>query len=69
MNGGINFMGGYPPPPETPPDSPFRRFVVRCLNCRSYRLRFVSEYDEESGETAVWIVCPRCRVREQMPMR
>jgi len=51
-------------PPQTPPDSPFRQFDVRCLRCSSYRLRLVSEFDEESGRLLLVLFCTRCRNRE-----
>lgn len=56
-------------PRTTPEISPFRQFDVTCLQCQSYRLRLVSEYDEESGELAVVLFCPQCRQREVLPIR
>jgi hypothetical protein len=56
-------------PPQTPAESPFRRFIVHCLKCGSFKLRLVSEYDEESGELAVILFCPACRQRETLPLR
>ncbi len=56
-------------PPQTPPDSPFRQFDVNCLRCSSYRLRLVSEFDEESGRLSVVLFCTRCRNREALPIR
>jgi hypothetical protein len=56
-------------PPTTSPDSPFRRFVVYCLKCKSSKLRVVGEFDGESGEFNVFLFCPQCREREQMPIR
>ena len=56
-------------PPQTPADSPFRRFTVSCLKCGSYKLRVISEYDSESGEGQVYLFCPQCRAREQLPVR
>ena len=51
--------------PTTPPDSPFRKFIVFCLKCRSHQLRVVSSYDEESGEMRVMLVCTKCRQTEE----
>jgi len=53
-------------PPRTPPDSPFRRFDVKCLKCQSYRLKLVADFDESAGELRVTLVCTRCRQREEM---
>ncbi len=55
-------------PPVTPADSPFRRFVVHCLKCGSYKLRVIVEADE-SEEMTAYLFCPRCRERERLPMR
>jgi Zn finger protein HypA/HybF involved in hydrogenase expression len=55
-------------PPTTPPDSPFRQFVVHCLKCGSFKLRVQSEHDEEAGEFKVYLFCPRCRSRELVPL-
>ena len=51
--------------PTTPADSPFRKFNVTCLKCRSHQLRVVSSYDEESGEVRVSLVCTNCRQTEE----
>lgn len=53
-------------PPRTPPESPFRRFDVKCLKCGSYRLALKSEFDESAGELRVILTCTRCRQFEQM---
>jgi hypothetical protein len=50
-------------PPKTLPDSPFRKFDVKCLACGSYQLRLVAQMDEEAGEMAVVPVCMRLRSR------
>lgn len=62
-------FGTRPAEPETPKDSLLRKFVVRCLKCGSYKLTVVSEHDSEAGETKVYLVCPRCRDREALPVR
>ena len=56
-------------PPQTQKDSPFRHFVVSCLKCGSVKLRIISEADSESGEMNVYLFCPNCRQREQLPVR
>ncbi len=55
-------------PPQTHPDSPFRRFTVACLKCGSFKLRVIGEFDSEAGELNVFLFCPACREREQLPM-
>jgi Zn finger protein HypA/HybF involved in hydrogenase expression len=55
--------------PQTPEESSFRRFRVSCLKCGSYKLRVIGEHDHEAGELKVFLFCPQCREREQMPMR
>ena len=54
---------------QTPRESPFRQFDVKCLKCGSYQLRVVSQLDEEAGELAVLLVCNKCRQREILPVR
>lgn len=56
-------------PPRTPPESPFRRFDVKCLKCGSYRLTLTCEFDEDAGELRVSLVCTRCRQREILKVR
>ena len=56
-------------PPQTPADSPFRKFEVRCIACGSHRLRLVAQFDEQSGEMAVVLVCTSCQQRETLPLR
>ena len=56
-------------PPQTPRDSPFRQFTVRCLKCGSYRLRLEAQFDDAAGEMAVLLVCNRCPQREILPIR
>jgi len=55
-------------PPQTHADSPFHRFAVSCLKCRSFKLRVIGEFDSEAGECKVFLFCPACRQREQMPV-
>jgi hypothetical protein len=52
----------------THPDSPFRRFNVACLKCGSVRLRVVGQFDVDSGEVKIFLSCPQCRAREQLPV-
>jgi hypothetical protein len=56
-------------PRRTPADSPFRAFRVCCLKCDSYLLRTSSEFDEESGEMWLWLICTRCGQRERVAVR
>ena len=56
-------------PETTPADSPFRQFKVSCLKCGSFKLKLVSHYDEDSGETGVSLLCTNCPNREKMPIR
>jgi len=54
--------------PQPPTDSPFRRFTVSCLKCGSFKLRVIGEFDSDAGETKVFLLCPACRQREQLPV-
>ena len=56
-------------PPQTPRESPFRKFEVRCLACGSYQLRLVAQFDDAAGEMAVVLVCSKCPQRETLPVR
>lgn len=56
-------------PSRAPPESPFRKFDVKCLACGSYQLRLVAQMDEEAGEMSVVLVCNRCPQREILPVR
>jgi len=65
-----NYHFGRPPDaPQTLTNSPFRDFEVKCLNCHSYRLRLVSEFDDDSGELPISLTCTRCRKREILLVR
>jgi len=55
-------------PPETLADSPFRRFKVSCLKCGSIKLKVIGEFDSDAGELKIFLFCPRCRAREQLPV-
>ena len=46
-------------PPRTPPESPFRRFDVKCLKCGTYRLALTSGFDETTGEQHLLLTCKR----------
>ena len=63
------YFGTRPVAPKTPVVSPYRKFMVCCLKCGSFKLRVISESDDESGELKVFLFCPQCREREQMPVR
>ncbi len=56
-------------PPVTPRDSPFRRFRVSCLKCGSFRLQVIGEFDSDAGVMKVFLFCPSCREREELPVR
>ena len=56
-------------PPQTPEDSPFRRFTVSCLKCGSFKLRVIGEFDSDAGELKTFLFCPSCRQREELPVR
>ena len=56
-------------PRQTPRESPFRQFEVRCLRCGSYQLQLVAQMDEEAGEMSVLLVCKKCRQREILPVK
>lgn len=52
-----------------PPDSPFRKFDVKCLKCGSYRLSLRSEFDDEAGELRLVLGSAHCRVEEVLRVR
>ena len=56
-------------PPQTPADSPFRRFTASCLKCGSFKLRVIGEFDSDAGELKVFLVLPVVPGAEQMPVR
>jgi hypothetical protein len=56
-------------PPQTPSESPFRRFKVSCLKGGSFKLQVIGEFDSDAGELKMFLFCPSCREREQLPMR
>ena len=69
MNAARYFMRREDYQPETTPeDSPFRRFKVSCLHCGSFKLRVQSQYDEDTGEVALVLICPQCRQQETLPV-
>ena len=53
-------------PKRTPPESPFRRFVVRCLKCDSHHLRVSAEFREDAGEICLVLHYTKCGEREQV---
>lgn len=53
-------------PPRTPPESPFRKFDVKCLKCGSHQLRVVTGFDEDAGEIRLMMICVKCRQQEVM---
>jgi hypothetical protein len=56
-------------PPQTPCESLFRKFTVRCLACGSYQSRLVPQFDEAAGEMELVLVCTRCPQREKVPVK
>ena len=56
-------------PKTTPVDSSFQRFMVSCVKCGSFKLRVMYEFDSDAGEMKVFLFCPSCRKREQLPVR
>ena len=55
-------------PPRSQPESPFRRFDVKCLKCGSYRLCLTSDFDDEAGELRLTLTCSRCRQCEVLKL-
>ena len=41
-------------------------FNLSCVKCGSVKLRFISSYDDDSGVTSLYLLCPRCNTRERM---
>ena len=54
--------------PQTPADSPFCKFDVKCLACGPHQLRLDAQMDDEAGEMAVVLVYSRCPQREILPV-
>ena len=38
------------------------------IKCGSFKLRVQSQYDEETGEVALVLICPQCHQRERVPV-
>jgi len=55
-------------PPQTPAESPFRRFKVSCVKCGSFKLRVIGEFDSDAGELKIYPFCPSCLEREKSPV-
>jgi hypothetical protein len=55
-------------PRQTPAESAFRKFNVSCVKCGSFRLRLLSQFDEEAGKLVIVLTCPRCREQEIFPI-
>jgi len=60
------YFGHRAPKPKAS-ESPFQLFMVRCGKCGGERLRARSEFDEPSGELAIYLVC-QCGQREKIPV-
>jgi len=56
-------------PRQTPRESPFRQFGVKCLKCGSHQLRLLAQMNEESGEMTVVLVCNQCRQQEILAVK
>jgi hypothetical protein len=56
------------PPAANQPRNPelLKLFDASCVKCGTASVKFVSEFDDESGETAVYLFCTKCRVRERL---
>ena len=53
-------------PETTPAESPFRKFRVSCLGCRSHQLLVLLEHDEPTGEAALVLRCGKCGQKEKV---
>ena len=56
-------------PRKTPLDSPFRYFVVKCLQCDCVKLTVTAQYDEETGEMFMALQCGRCGQQERVAIK
>ena len=56
-------------PPKAHADSLFKKFAVHCLHCGSFKLKTISEFNDEAGESGIFLFCPACRSREKLPVR
>jgi hypothetical protein len=45
------------------------QFNISCVKCESADITIIGEFDEDGGELAVYLYCPRCRVRERLKVR
>ena len=41
-------------------------FKLSLIKCGSVKLRFISAYDDASGATSLYLLCPRCYTRERV---
>jgi hypothetical protein len=51
------------------PDHLCKLFNIECVKCKSVNVKFIREFDDESGETGFYLFCPQCRQRERLPGR
>jgi hypothetical protein len=56
-------------PPQTQADSPFQRFIVKCLACHSCRLTMKTQFDDTTGKLALVLTCTRCHQSERLPIK
>ncbi len=64
-----NFPYCFGKPPETnKPRNPAvaMLFNISCVKCESASLKIIGTFEEESGELAVYLVCPRCNLKERL---
>jgi hypothetical protein len=43
-------------------------FDVYCVKCGPVHLKLINEFADENGWTAVYLFCPPCRQREELPV-
>ena len=70
MNAARYFMRREDYQPNQPRNAKVSKlFDISCVKCNSVNLNIIGEFNDESGEQAVYLFCPRCRVREQLTVR
>jgi hypothetical protein len=62
-------FGTRPAAPTAPVGCIMRQFEVRCVRCGSLNLKVIGQFDEEAGELKLFLHCPRCNVREALPLK
>ena len=70
MNATLDFIRQEEAPPlPVPLESPLWKFEVQCLACGSYQIGLQTEFDEDTGESTIWLACIRCQHLEKIPAR